>query len=319
MLHQPLQAMTAILILTKNEEQIIVSLIDQLHLVLKNMPQLKYKLFLCDDSTDNTAQLARQKGVSVIKGGAKGLGWSYYLALYTLSFLDKFKNIITIDGDGQTDLSELPVFYNELNKGYDLIVGSRFLKKDLISYPYPKINFFGVQILSWIISLASGQKFTDSHGGLRAMRSQVAKQIKFLGTYSYVQESIITAKEAGFKVKELPSYWNKRKFGKSRVLHSKWKYFKKMSLPLLLRIKAYYIFLIPALYMAFFQFNELFVNLIKPEEIKLEKMNLWAGRTIFESFYPLIIAILLIFICEYYKKITYKKHKQKIKIEAGNG
>ena len=283
--------MTAILIFTKNEQKGINQLIDALQAVLNTMPQLQTKLFLCDDSTDNTAQLAEQKGLSVIKGPAKGLGWSYYFALYTLSHSNQFENIITLDGDGQTDLSELPLFYQELSKGYDLIVGSRFLKKDLISYPYPKINFFGVRILSGIISLASKQKFTDSHGGLRAMKSQVAKKIQFLGTYSYVQESIITAKESGFKVKELPSSWNKREFGESRVLHSKWKYIKKMSLPLLLRMRAYYIFLIPALYIAFFsnRFNEL------------------------------IASLFLIFICEYYKRKTYKKNLEQIKIEANNG
>lgn len=302
--------MTAILIFTKNEEQAISQLIDDLQSVLNTIPQLKAKLFLCDDSTDNTAKLAQQKQLSVIKGPSKGLGWSYYLALTTISRLDQFQNIITIDGDGQTDLSELPVFYQELSKGYDLIVGSRFLKKDLISYPYPKINFFGVKLLSGIISLASRQKFTDSHGGLRAMKSQVTKKIRFLGTYSYVQESIITAKESGFKVKELPSNWNKREFGESRVLHSKWKYIKKMSFPLLLRMKAYYILLIPALYWSFFsnEFNELF----------LAKSKL-AWNKNFASFYPIIGTILLIFICEYYKKITYAKNQKQIKKWTDNG
>ena len=278
--------MTAILILTKNEEHSIGCLIDDLNSVLKNLPELNAKLFLCDDSTDKTTEIAKQKGVQVIKGKGRGLGWSYYFALYTLSHSSDFENIITIDGDGQTNLLELPIFYNELNKGYDLIVGSRFLKKEAISYPYAKINFFGVKALSWIITLSCFQKFTDSHGGLRVMKNSVAKKIKFLGSYSYVQESIITAKEGDFKVKELPSRWNKRKFGESRVAHSKWKYLKNMIGPLFLRMRAHYLFLIIALCLSLH--NVLYMSLA-----------------------------LLFAVSEFYKQITYTKHIKQIMVDNG--
>ena len=272
--------MTAIVLLTKNESAVIGDLIDNLKLILDQKPNLNAKLFLCDDSTDQTADIAKQNGLQILKGKNLGLGWSYYFALNSISernlpLVDQeemslkskegfkpekinsskkksniFQNIITIDADGQTDLSELPIFYKELERGYDLVVGSRFLKKKSISYIYPRINFFGIKLLAFIITFCARQKFTDSHGGLRAMRSEVAKKLKFLGTYSYVQETIITAKEQGFKIKEMPSKWHKRKYGQSRVVHSKWKYIKAMSLPLLLRMKIHYLFL----FLAFFLF-----------------------------------------------------------------
>ena len=286
--------MTAILLLTKNEENTIGKLIDEIHSVLKNLPEINARLFLCDDSTDQTADIARRKGVEIIKGKGCGLGWSYYFALYTLSRLDVFENIITIDGDGQTDLSELPLFYKELSKGYNLIVGSRFLEEESISYPYARINFLGVKLLSWIITLSTFQRFTDSHGGLRVMKSSVAKKLKFLGTHSYVQETIITAKEQGFKIKELPSKWNRRMFGESRVVHSKWKYLKNMIGPLFLRMRLHYLFLVLALFL-----YVLFYNIFY--------MSLYMGLTV------------LFILAEVYKTRIYQKNSKEIKKGINDG
>ena len=253
--------MTAIVLFAKNEEKIIGQVIDELQRVLTQIPELKAKLFLCDDSTDKTGNIAKGRGVEIIKGMGKGLGWSYYFALYFLSKRN-FNSIITIDGDGQTDLSELPRFYREFKKGCDLIVGSRFLKKSSISYDYPKINFFGVQILSSIITVSTLKKFTDSHGGLRFMRSAVAKNFNFLGGYSYVQETIIDSVARGFQVKELPSKWNKRAYGESRVLQSKFKYMKAMAVPLLLRMRLHWLGVGIGLSLLIFLQNILYIWLI---------------------------------------------------------
>lgn len=231
--------MTAVVLFAKNEEKIIGPVIEDLKRALKQVPHSKPQLFLCDDSTDSTALVARDKGLVVIKGPGQGLGLSYYFALRFLS--DKrFSSIITIDGDGQTDLQEIPYFYKELEK-YDMVVGSRFLNKGLVSYPYPKINFFGVRVLSFLISVGAQQRFTDSHGGLRVMKTAVAKGMDFLGTHSYVQESIISSARRGFKIKELPSKWNQRVYGQSRVLHSKLQYIKAMALPLFLQVRVHWL------------------------------------------------------------------------------
>lgn len=268
---------TAVLILTKNEENSLAQLIDELRAVLKQVPNLRAKLFLCDDSTDQTPKIAKKKGLTVIKGGGRGLGWSYYKALQFLSQIDQFKTIITLDGDGQTCLLEIPVFYKELQKGYDLIVGSRFLKKDSILYNYPKLNFLGVKVLALLLSFATRQKLTDSHGGLRVMRSAVAKNLKFLGFHSYVQETIISAKEQGFQIKELASQWKLRQHGESRVVHSKIKYIKTMSLPLLLRSKAHYILAVIGL--ALFLLERSFVSLgMIFFSIFIESYKLWLFR-----------------------------------------
>ena len=231
--------MTAVVIFAKNEERVIGRVIDDLKSVLKSVPGLNQKIFLCDDSTDKTAEIAENKGVEVIKGSGKGLGWSYYLILHILLNRrpERFDSIITVDGDGQTDLSEIPCFYREFRKKYDLIVGSRFLKQRSISYNYSKVNFIGVRILAFIITVSTGRRFSDSHGGLRVMSASATENMNFLGGHSYVQETIIDSADRGFKVKELPSKWHRRPYGESRVVRSKIKYIRAMALPLLIRTR----------------------------------------------------------------------------------
>ena len=232
--------MTALIIFTKNEEKTILKVLEDLELCLKQIPDLKPSLFICDDSEDKTRERAEGKGYTFIKGSGKGLGWSYYLALQHITSKHKLHSIITLDADGQTDFSEISSFYREFNKGYSLVVGSRFLKKELISYEYPRINFFGVKILSFIISFSCLKRFTDSHGGLRVMSPSLARNFRFLGGHSYVQETIIDAVEKGLKVKEMPSKWKKRSFGQSRVVRSQIYYAKQMLIPLLIRMKIHW-------------------------------------------------------------------------------
>lgn len=292
--------MTAIIIFTKNEEKIISKFIDKLHDILKKTASYSFELFLCDDSTDKTRKIAKQKGLTVIPGKGS-LGWSYY---YALSFLSKrnFESLITLDGDGQTDLSEIPVFLKELQKGFGLVLGSRFLNSSSISYSYSKINFIGVKLLSFAISFSTFQKFTDSHGGLRAMQFDVIKDIPFLGTHSYVQETIISAKSKGFKVTELPSKWNARLYGESRVVRSKIKYIKSMALPLFLRMRLHLFFAM--MFLTLYFLSLIFSDNLHKNEFALINM-------IQNSFYLILSLCFALF--EFYKKHLYSKNKNQIK------
>ena len=108
--------MTAVIVFTKNEEKIIFKVIDDLERCLKQVPDLKPTVFVCDDSDDTTKEIVKSKGCKVIEGSGKGLGWSYYKALHYVTAKDSFHSIITLDGDGQADMSEIAVFWQELKK-----------------------------------------------------------------------------------------------------------------------------------------------------------------------------------------------------------
>ena len=214
------QSKVCIVLPTKNEESFIQEIITDIFSKFEEYGLYKPTIIVIDDSKDKTKQLAIEVGATVINGGGKGLGFAMYQGLkYALNFNPDY--IVSCDADGQADLNEIPKFLKPLEiDEADLVISSRFLKPNLVFYKYKWINRTGVRILSKILSSFVGQKITDNHGGIRAMRASVVRELEMLGTHTYVQETIIDASDKGFRIKEIPSVWKKRKAGKSRVVSS---------------------------------------------------------------------------------------------------
>ena len=211
---------------TKNEQETIGNIINEIQEIChKNNISIR-EIIVTDDSIDKTRDIADSKGATIVIGGGKGLGTAMLKGLKH-AMKSGADIIVSIDGDGQVDLNEIPLFIKEVSHQHaDMVLGSRFKEKNkgLIDYPYPLINRFGIFILSFILRRLTKLNLTDSHGGIRAMSSHVVNELELIGTHTYVQESIIDAQEKGFKIIEIPSRWLKRKHGKSRAVLSIAKY-----------------------------------------------------------------------------------------------
>ncbi len=223
-----------ILILTKNEEQSIASVVIKCKGWAHNVEGFESFIAIVDDSRDRTRQLAEQAGAIVVAGEGLGLGHSYMLGV-EWALGQGADWIFTIDGDGQSPLEELSSYWKAKDtSGADFILGSRFLKDGMIHYQYPTWNRFGVYLLSSALSIFSGRPITDSHGGIRLFSRDVAKSFRLYGRHTYVQETILTAAQQNFEIIEVVSAWKKRPFGESRVVKSKLKYAWRTVMPLLL-------------------------------------------------------------------------------------
>jgi glycosyltransferase involved in cell wall biosynthesis len=205
---------------TKNEEKTIETVIGDVRKKIIELGHEEAAIIVIDDSMDKTRIKARNMNVVVVNGGGKGLGSAMFKGLKTCLRYDP-DIIIAIDADGQTDLNEVEAFIQPIiDDEADLVLGSRFQDEGLVKYHYPLKNRTGIRILVKILRMLTGLQLTDSHGGLRAMTSDVVEELEMIGTYTYVQETIIDAVEKGFRVKELPSVWKKRESGASRVVSS---------------------------------------------------------------------------------------------------
>jgi glycosyltransferase involved in cell wall biosynthesis len=209
-----------VLVPTKNEEASIDQVIRGLQAAFDPSRYDPPLIIVVDDSTDGTRRIATEAGAQVLVGGGRGLGSAVYDGLKTAAGLD-CDFILTIDGDGQADVSELPRFLQPLERGEaDLVIASRFKHEGLVRYRYRFINQFGTHVLAAMLRRFTGLPLTDSHGGIRAMRREVAEELEMLGSHTYVQETIIDAAEKGFRIAEIPSAWNPRLHGTSRVVSS---------------------------------------------------------------------------------------------------
>ncbi len=213
----------AFVIPTKNEEKTLSQVLEATREECSKLGISIEKIFIADDSRDQTRVIAKREGVEVVSGGGYGLGEAMFRGLKRAA-MTQADYIVSIDADGQTNLRELASILHPLQEGVaDLVLSSRCLKAGLVKYRYPLINAFGRWILIRLLRWGTGLALTDSHGGLRAMVRPVAEELEMIGIYTYVQETIFDAHQKGYRIVEVPGEWFPRE-GKSRVLVSIPKY-----------------------------------------------------------------------------------------------
>lgn len=208
---------------TKNEMNTVGPLILSLK-KLSEENKWTAHIIVTDDSTDSTRTIAKEAGAEVVSGGNIGLGAAMIVGIRRA--VEKNPHwVITLDSDGQVDINEIPKFLEVArNEGADMVTSSRFLGKENFDYRYPWLNWVGNRMLVTILFFSSGKLFSDSHGGIRIINRELAEKFYLLGKHTYVQETLILASKAGAKIVELPSRWKVREHGKSRVLHSIFRY-----------------------------------------------------------------------------------------------
>src|SRR5947208_1852758 len=86
------------------------------------------EVIVCDDgSVDDTGNIARNSGATVI---SHQINKGYGAAIKTLFDIARMKNadiIVTLDSDGQHNVSEIPKIIEPIvTQGVDVVIGSRF-------------------------------------------------------------------------------------------------------------------------------------------------------------------------------------------------
>ena len=156
-----------------NEEQVIGS-------VLNDLMAFGYSIVVVDDgSRDATYHTAEQFPVHLLQhecnlgqGAALQTGISYVLGL------NKANAIVTFDADGQHDPVDIARVVNPIIKGKcDVVLGSRFLEKDLTSN-LKLDKYLTLRMAVIITRLSTGLVLTDTHNGFRAFSPDAARKIK---------------------------------------------------------------------------------------------------------------------------------------------
>ncbi|MBI2172700.1 MAG: glycosyltransferase family 2 protein [Candidatus Aenigmarchaeota archaeon] len=221
-----------VVIPAKNEQDTIGGMVKRIQDVGKKH-KLDFKVLVVSDSRDKTMEVAEKAGARAVRGDGKGLGAAMFRGLKAAAEMDA-DIIVSIDADGQTEPEEIPNVVSPVLSGEaDLVIGSRFLDKSLMEYRMPLMNRLGNKSLSWMVRRITRLPITDAQAGFRAMRREVAESLEMIGTHTYVQETIIDAAKKGFRIKEVPSAWKRRSFGRSKVVASAKRYFA-WTLPILL-------------------------------------------------------------------------------------
>jgi glycosyltransferase involved in cell wall biosynthesis len=184
-----------------NEERTIGRVIDEIKEVM-NSTNYKYKILVVNDgSKDRTIKVAKKSGAIVHSHPRnKGLAEAFKTEIQQCLKL-KADIIVHTDADGQYHPSGIPRLINKVEKGYDLVLGSRFAGR-IESMPFLKRA--GNIAFSKVLSKLTRTRLTDTTTGFRAFTKDVAEGIDFINSFTYTQEQIIRAAKQKFKIAEVP-------------------------------------------------------------------------------------------------------------------
>ena len=170
--------------------------------ICKTLEHVDEVIVVDDGSSDKTSEVAIGAGARVIKHSVN-LGKGEALKSGFKAIGDD-SIIITIDGDGQHNPSEIPDLVRPIiEDGADLVNGSRYMNGPEENTPaYRRV---GQKVLDIATNISAGTKVTDSQSGFRAFSSKSKNVFRFKDTgFGIESEMLVDASEAGLKIVEVP-------------------------------------------------------------------------------------------------------------------
>jgi dolichol-phosphate mannosyltransferase len=211
-----------IIIPTYNESENILNLIPEV-LKFSNSDYQWNVLVVDDNSPDGTAGLVKSlnnPNVFLIERERKmGLGTAYVRG-FKFAIERSFDFVFEMDADFSHDPKYLPEFIQLIEKGYDLIVGSRYINGiSVVNWPIGRL--FLSYYANIYTRLVTGLKVKDTTAGFMCYRvTSLSKidldKVKSNG-YSFQIEMKFKFYKKGFKITETPILFIDRRAGSSKM------------------------------------------------------------------------------------------------------
>lgn len=174
----------AVVIPCLNEELTVASVVTS---ALAATPEARVYVF-DNNSTDQTAHLARLAGATVILSAQPGKG---SVLNHAFRILDE-DVLIFVDGDGTYDMARAPRMAElVLGQGYDMVICNR--KAVHTHSAFPRFHQIGNYFFSKLVSFCVGQKVSDVFSGYRALSRDFYKSL-FIDSVGFEIESELTIK-----------------------------------------------------------------------------------------------------------------------------
>jgi dolichol-phosphate mannosyltransferase len=210
----------SIVIPARDEEGCICSTVEHLHLELR-LNDIQHEIVVVDDgSSDRTWTLLQdlRQRLPELKPvqncGAHGFGRAIICGLDNISG----DAVVIMMADESDDCRDVVRYWRELNKGYDCVFGSRFIKGGgVIDYPVIKlvINRLANKFLQFFFRI----KLNDTTNAFKAYRSEVISGCRPLIAphFNLTVEIPLKAIVRGYSWSILPITWRNRRIGSSKL------------------------------------------------------------------------------------------------------
>ena len=184
-----------------NEEGTLLTTLNDLPKTVQGIDEIEI-LVINDGSTDNSANIAKEYGASVVYiSHNKGLAKAFRLGIQEC--LKKNADIIVnTDADNQYCAKDIEKLVEPiLNKKADIVIGARnILSIKHFSVTKKIFQKFG----SFVLRLLSSTTVEDAPSGFRAFSKNAAMQLNVFDNYTYTMETLIQAGAKGLEVISVP-------------------------------------------------------------------------------------------------------------------
>ncbi len=196
-----------VIIPTLNEEKSIGSVIDGF------LRQGIYNILVIDGgSTDRTVEIAKSKGVRVVRQSGKGKGQAIAEAFQLVDS----DIVVIVDGDGTYLPEEVWRLIDPIRRGIaDHVVGNRFSSYE--KGAFRRLNLIGNKILNTFFRTVYGVELYDILSGYRALSKRVYKSVELKKSgFEIEAELTVETLAKGFRIMEVPITY-KRREGRTKL------------------------------------------------------------------------------------------------------
>lgn len=190
-----------------NEEKNIVRVVDNL---IQNYPQYDY-VVINDGSKDRTAEVCKKQGYNIVNLPVNlGLSGAFQTGL-KYAYVNGYDYAIQFDADGQHRPEFIEPIYQEMLKGYDVVIGSRF-----VTQKKPKsMRMLGNFLISFAMRLTTGKKIKDPTSGMRMFNRRMIEEFAKNINYGPEPDTISYLMRHGISVSEVQANMDERIEGES--------------------------------------------------------------------------------------------------------
>jgi len=249
--------MLSVVLPTRNEEDGIRECIEQIKQAVESI-EMTAEVIVSDSSTDQTPEIARELGATVVTPAEKGYGNAYKYAFERA----RGEYIAIGDADTTYDFTELPKLLTPLVvDDADLVLGSRFAG-DIKPGAMPNLHqYVGNPLLTAFLNRFYRAGVTDAHSGFRVIRREALDELTLQsGGMEFASEMIMAAAEKDLRITEVPITYHER-VGEATLdsFHDGWRHVKFMLLN-----APNYLFTVPAMVFGMLGIGTVLLSVLGP-------------------------------------------------------
>ena len=196
-----------------NEEGNIERVVEN---IITNYSEYDY-VVVNDGSKDKTAEICIKKGYNLVNLPVNlGLSGAFQAGLKYAHQMG-YEYAIQYDADGQHRAEYIGNMLDEIKKGYDIVIGSRFVneKKDMSA------RMIGSRLISFAIRITTGKKVNDPTSGMRMFNKNSIAEFALNMNYGPEPDTMSYLLKNGAKISEVQVEMDERIEGTSYLNFTK--------------------------------------------------------------------------------------------------